>query len=379
MTGPTSCGKSTFVKDVLKDNRRLILPQIQRIIWLYKRWQPLYNEIQQSVMPRVEFIQGIPENIQSDDFIQPHKRNLIVIDDLANECMDSRINDLFTVGSHHRNLSVILLNQNLYHNRSPTQRRNCHYLVIFNNPIDKQSVMTLARQMYPGKSDYFMNMFARATKFPYGYLLLDLKQETAEGNRLRPNAIKESEHVTPHYLATGHPTEHIDEPIIMDHTACDDCGLLFDNVHDLQRHVKKWCYEKASKPGETPMEVTKPDEPPMTMKTELPVFDALMASAREENEDQWAKKVAKYISQGMEETDASDKANQKLRQEDIAVFMREYRTLLYKLLQLQDGLLHNKIIKTVNELLKRGYSKKEAIQLGVAQFKSEFEELYESM
>ena len=26
--------------------------------------------------------------------------------------------------------------------------------------------------------------------------------------------------------------------------ACDDCGLLFENVHDLQRHVKNWCPEK---------------------------------------------------------------------------------------------------------------------------------------
>ena len=26
--------------------------------------------------------------------------------------------------------------------------------------------------------------------------------------------------------------------------ACDDCGLLLENIHDLQRHVKNWCPEK---------------------------------------------------------------------------------------------------------------------------------------
>ena len=82
-----------------------------------------------------------------------------------------------------------------------------------------------------------------------------------------------------------------------------------------------------------------------------------MIRAREENEDEWTKKVKKYIGQGMEEAYATTKADEKLRQEEIAVFMREYRTLLYKLSQLQDGLLHNKIIKTVKEPLKRGYSK----------------------
>lgn len=27
---------------------------------------------------------------------------------------------------------------------------------------------------------------------------------------------------------------------------CDDCGLLFDNMHDLERHVKRCCPEKFS-------------------------------------------------------------------------------------------------------------------------------------
>lgn len=48
---------------------------------------------------------------------------------------DPRVTDLFTEGSHHRSLSVIALNQSLYFSKDPTQRRNCHYLVLFNNPV----------------------------------------------------------------------------------------------------------------------------------------------------------------------------------------------------------------------------------------------------
>ena len=33
--------------------------------------------------------------------------------------------------------------------KNPTQRRKCHYLVLFNHPVDKQPIATLARQMYP--------------------------------------------------------------------------------------------------------------------------------------------------------------------------------------------------------------------------------------
>lgn len=25
--------------------------------------------------------------------------------------------------------------------------------------------------------------------------------------------------------------------------SCDDCGLVFDSTHDLQRHIKRWCPE----------------------------------------------------------------------------------------------------------------------------------------
>ena len=48
--------------------------------------------------------------------------------------------------------------------------------------------MTLARQMYPGNTSKFEKVFAKATKNPYGYLIVDLKPFTAEGDRLK-NAI----------------------------------------------------------------------------------------------------------------------------------------------------------------------------------------------
>ena len=107
---------------------------------------------------------------------------------------DPRINELFTEGSHHRNLSVIAINQNLYYNKDPTQRRNCHYVILFNNPIDQQQVMTLSRQMYPENPQHLMRNFREATSKPYGYLLIDLKPFTPENKRLHCNPFQ---HVPP--------------------------------------------------------------------------------------------------------------------------------------------------------------------------------------
>ena len=64
---------------------------------------------------------------------------------------DQRIADLFTKGSHHRNISIVYLTQNVF----PQGRAcrdialNTQYLVLFNNPIDRQQVATLARRIYP--------------------------------------------------------------------------------------------------------------------------------------------------------------------------------------------------------------------------------------
>ena len=39
--------------------------------------------------------------------------------------------------------------------------------------------------MYPGKSAVMNEAFENATSIPYGYLLIDLRQETNEKRRLR--------------------------------------------------------------------------------------------------------------------------------------------------------------------------------------------------
>lgn len=126
-----------MVKDLLQNNTNKIQPGIQRIVWLYKRWQPMYTLIKRTAVPKVEFIQGIPADLEDDDFFDPRINNLLILDDLFSEAgKDKRITDLFTEGSHHRSLSVISINQNLFGNKDPTQRRNCHYLILFNNPVD---------------------------------------------------------------------------------------------------------------------------------------------------------------------------------------------------------------------------------------------------
>ena len=59
-------------------------------------------------------------------------------------------------------------------------RLNAQYVVLFKIPRDATEVSHLAMQIYPGRVRYMQEAFKDATSLPYGYLLVDLKQETPE-------------------------------------------------------------------------------------------------------------------------------------------------------------------------------------------------------
>ena len=102
----TGGGKTWLVKNLLENREQWISPAPQRIVWIYGQWQPLYAEMQR-IIRDIEFVKGIPVNIEDEQFLNPAIQNLIVIDDLMSEASnDKRICDLFTKGSHHRNLTV---------------------------------------------------------------------------------------------------------------------------------------------------------------------------------------------------------------------------------------------------------------------------------
>ena len=81
------------------------------------------------------------------------------------------------------------LNQNLFFGKDPTQRKNCHYIVLFNNPVDRQPIATLGRQTYHSRRILLLQKFDEATKEYYSYLVVDLKQTTPDSLRLRIDAL----------------------------------------------------------------------------------------------------------------------------------------------------------------------------------------------
>ena len=99
--------------------------------------------------------------------------------------------EMYTEGFDHCNLSVICLLQNLYHwgKGNRTMNLNMQYIVLFKIPCDQQ-VAELARQMYSNNWQLFLDAYQSATKELHGYLLVGIKQDTAEDARLKTKVIK---------------------------------------------------------------------------------------------------------------------------------------------------------------------------------------------
>lgn len=181
VSGPTGCGKTRLVLRILQ--HRLIQPFPRRIIWVYGEDQPDYREAK-SDFPHIEFIKGWQDGLYES--ISPDETNLLIIDDQMNKASSSSsLTSLVTVGSHHKNLTIIYLIQNLF-NKGSSQRTvslNCHYDVVFKNSRDITQFRVMARQMQAQNSKWLISSFEDATSQPYGYLVLDHHTKTPEDRR----------------------------------------------------------------------------------------------------------------------------------------------------------------------------------------------------
>lgn len=167
--------------------QQICAPPPRRILYVYSIWQKEYEK-----MNGVEFIQGIPENFL--DQFDGNTPTWIILDDVMQDAVNSaETADLFTKGSHHLNLSVFILVQNLYKQGKFARdiTNNLHYLCLFKNPGNKAVIMNFARDFAPGKTKQFIREYERATEHPYQFLFVDMKPETPNELRLTSNIFAE--------------------------------------------------------------------------------------------------------------------------------------------------------------------------------------------
>jgi hypothetical protein len=203
IAGPSQSGKTEFVKKLLKASSLYITPGPDRIVWAYGiQNEKQFKNISAHCLPKiVEFMEGIPE----PGTFNADENNLLIIDDLMGDAGRSKaVADLFTKGCHHRNVSVILILQNLFHQGKVMRdiHTSTNYLVLFKNPRDTTQLYHLQRQCFPNSNNFLLEAYKMATAEPYGYLVIDFRQTTPTQYRVSSNIFPPNDTLV--YEPSGH-------------------------------------------------------------------------------------------------------------------------------------------------------------------------------
>ncbi|GFR12718.1 uncharacterized protein TNCT_178911 [Trichonephila clavata] len=171
INGPSQSGKTYLVRKLISE--QVFEVPIKKVVWCYKMFQPWFHEEK-----NIKFIAGLPT--------EDEKFDLLIIDDLMNS-LTNDVAQIFTVGSHHKNFSVILITQNLFPRIRVARdiSLNAHYLILFRNNRDQSQIACFGRQVFPNRSKFFMDAYKKATAEKYQFLLVDCFPTTDEELRLR--------------------------------------------------------------------------------------------------------------------------------------------------------------------------------------------------
>ena len=108
---------------------------------------------------------------------------LVIFDDMLNSTNLKAVAQLFTVYGRHLNLCLAFLTQRLFNNKEFVRQisQNSDYMGVFKNPRNSREIRTLASQI-TAKTFELLDIYQKATRDPYSYLLINLTQSRAFHN-----------------------------------------------------------------------------------------------------------------------------------------------------------------------------------------------------
>lgn len=186
VVGPSGAGKTLFVCDLLSKKGSFINP-IKHIHWLVgcEDGEKGLTNCEMRLLKRVTFHRGFVSKWKE----LAKRGDCLVIDDLFDEAnREKNFINVFTKIARHRQIVVIFITQNLFHQggNHRTRNLNVHYLVLFRNPRDQTVIDYLARQMYPNNRSFLVKAFEDATiNKPHSYLFFDFTQQCPDAIRVR--------------------------------------------------------------------------------------------------------------------------------------------------------------------------------------------------
>ena len=182
VSGPTGSGKTFALLNILK-YPELFEQTPVKIIWCYSVYQEKFNDYKDII----EFHEGIYD-VKTLSSVEGHK--IIILDDLMHH-MNEQVAETFTVYSHHLNITVFFITQNIFHQNKYMRdiSLNTQYLILFGQRRDVSQINVLATQMFPLQRKEFLKVYKEVTSIPHGYLLCDIHPKNTFRVLLRTNIL----------------------------------------------------------------------------------------------------------------------------------------------------------------------------------------------
>lgn len=189
VAGPSSSGKTSWTCHLLNNLNEMLDKPVQHIVYCYSEESSIRSVqkcLNENALKKIKFVQGVPEEFENNN----NQGMLVIIDDLMLESYSKRVCSLFIKDSHHSNMSVILISQNIFYSSKHSRNisLNAKYLCIFKSPRDGSQFRFLAQQIYPENAACLYNVYKSITEEqPFSYLFIDLTQKAHRLLRFRTN------------------------------------------------------------------------------------------------------------------------------------------------------------------------------------------------
>ena len=176
IVGPTSCGKTFFVRQLLQSDRMVNF----NIEWYYNQHQQTYNDFARTVgVHCVMFKHGLPkynENYLHD--LQPKKDTANVIDDLRRNRRIWNFSQNYLHKDDIATFPILSLQKAFLKGKYNTEiAQNAMHMALSKSPADRAQISQLEQKMFSQQNSIFMNIYRNETARNTGTCWLITNQE----------------------------------------------------------------------------------------------------------------------------------------------------------------------------------------------------------
>ena len=113
LAGPTMSGKTSFVIKLLENADKMFKELPTNIMYCFLAWQPAFEKLKE--IQNLTLHKGLPERTAITEFGLLNGHKVVIFDDMLKYIVnDVNIQEYVTVTSHHNNMTIMLLSQNVF-------------------------------------------------------------------------------------------------------------------------------------------------------------------------------------------------------------------------------------------------------------------------